>query len=149
MKRLRFEYETRLDFSFGVSGHSFTLRCMPFSDGRQEIAEPICDIFPQAGSIWRSRDSFGNMLICGRMDEPHTEFSFKVSGEAQILNSCEVYGSAAPFYGFHTPLTMAGDNIIAFYNAHKPSASLNCLYFFVNIIGHGIAPIHKLLCTKH
>lgn len=111
MKRLRFEYETKLEFSYSVTEHSFTLRCIPFSDGRQVIAEPLCQIFPESGSIWRSRDSFGNILICGRMNEPHKEFSFKVSGEAQTANSCGGSGTAAAFYGFHTPLTFPGEKI--------------------------------------
>lgn len=123
MKRLRFEYETKLEFSCSVTGHSFTLRCIPFSDGRQEIAEPLYRIFPESGNIWRSRDSFGNMLVCGRMNEPHKEFSFMVSGEAQIVNSCEAPGEAAAFYGFHTPLTFPGEKILSFYEKNKPSAA--------------------------
>lgn len=96
---------------------------MPFSDGRQTISEPFYEILPGTGEVWRSRDSFGNLLICGRMNEPHNEFSFRVSGEAQILNSCETSGGAAAFYGFHTPMTMPGEKILSFYEQHKPSAS--------------------------
>ncbi|WP_432650110.1 transglutaminase family protein [Huintestinicola sp.] len=123
MKRLRFEYETKLEFTRSVTSHSFTLRCVPFSDGRQVITEPVCDILPKTGSIWRSRDSFGNMLICGRMDEPHDEFSFKVTGEAQILNSCESYGTAPEFYRFSSPLTVPGENITAFYKEHASESA--------------------------
>lgn len=121
MKRLRFEYNTRLDFSDSIKGHSFTLRCTPFSDGRQTISEASCEILPAAGKIWHSRDSFGNMLVCGRMEEPHSEFSFRVSGEAHILNSCEAVGEAAPFYSFHTPLTAPKEKILSFYEEHKPA----------------------------
>ena len=121
MKRLRFEYNTRLDFSDNIRGHSFTLRCTPFSDGRQTISEASCEVLPGTGKIWHSRDSFGNMLVCGRMEEPHAEFSFKVSGEAHILNSCEAVGEAAPFYSFHTTLTAPKEKIIAFYEEHKPA----------------------------
>lgn len=120
MKRLRFEYETKLEFSCSVTEHSFTLRCMPFSDGRQVIAEPVCKILPESGSIWRSRDSFGNMLICGRMTNPHDDFSFKVTGTAQIINSFETVGYAPDFYRFQTPLTAADECIRSFYNAHLP-----------------------------
>lgn len=123
MKRLRFEYETRLEFSHCVTGHCFTLRCTPFSDERQTISEANCEITPNGGEIWHSRDSFGNMLVCGRMDFPHDEFSFKVSGEAHIVNSCETVGAAAPFYRFHTPLTAAGEQISEFYESVKPSSS--------------------------
>lgn len=63
MKRLRFEYSTELRFVGSVTDHCFTLRCVPFSDGRQRVSEPRCEILPQCGSIWSSRDSFGNSLI--------------------------------------------------------------------------------------
>ena len=121
MKRLRFEYETKLEFSCSVTEHSFSLRCMPFSDGRQIIAEPICTIYPVSESIWRSRDSFGNTLICGRNNAPHSSFSFKVCGEAQIINSCRASGSAPAFYRFHTPLSQPGDAIDSFYEENKPT----------------------------
>lgn len=120
MKRLRFEYETRLEFSQSVTGHCFTLRCTPFSDERQTITEEFCEITPKKGELWHSRDSFGNMLVCGRMDFPHDEFAFKVNGEAHIVNSCETVGTAEPFYRFPTPLTTAGEQISAFYESCKP-----------------------------
>lgn len=123
MKRLRFEFETKLEFSQPVTGHSFTLRCIPFSDGRQTISEALCEISPKAGQVWRSRDCFGNILVCGRMDEPHDEFSFRVSGEAHIINSCEAVGGGAPFYSFHTPLTAAGEKLMSFYEEHKPQGT--------------------------
>lgn len=123
MKRLRFEYETKLEFSSPVTDHSFSLRCMPFSDGRQIIAEPVCTIFPLSEGIWRSRDSFGNTLICGRNIAPHAEFSFRVCGEAQIINSCKTTGSAPTFYRFHTPLTEPGEALISFYREVKPTAA--------------------------
>ena len=123
MNRLWFEFETKLEFSQPVTGHCFTLRCTPFSDGRQTISETRCEIAPETGKVWRSRDSFGNILVCGRMDEPHTEFSFKVRGEAHIINSCESVGGTAPYYGFHTPLTSPGEHILSFYEKHKPTGT--------------------------
>ena len=123
MKRLRFEYTTDLCFSDSVTEHSFTLRCLPFSDGRQLITEPVCEVFPANGSIWRSRDSFGNLLICGRSAEPHTAFSFRVRGEAQIINSCKIPGSAPAFYRFQTPMTLPGAAILSFYAEHRPNCT--------------------------
>lgn len=122
MKKLQFNYTTKLEFSQSITGHCYTLRCIPFSDGRQMISEPLCNILPDSGSIWRSRDSFGNILICGRTDEPHTSFSFEVNGEATIVNSSEITGDVAAFYGFHTPLTAPGENIFSFYEQNKPSS---------------------------
>ncbi|MGN0598203.1 MAG: transglutaminase domain-containing protein [Ruminiclostridium sp.] len=123
MKRLRFEYETKLEFSGSVTAHSFTLRCTPFSDGRQTISELSCEVLPNSGTIWHSRDSFGNMLVCGRMNEPHGEFSFKVKGETHIVNASETVGAAQPYYCFHTPLTAAGEKLLSFYESNKPTSS--------------------------
>ena len=94
-----------------------------FSDERQTISEEFCEISPSSSEIWHSRDSFGNMLVCGRMDFPHDEFSFKVSGEANIVNSSEAVGAAAPFYCFPTQLTSAGKKISEFYESAKPISS--------------------------
>ncbi len=123
MKRLQFEFQTKLDFFSGVSDHSFTLRCIPLSDGRQTIAEPKCVILPRSGSIWRSRDSFGNTLVCGRMEESHSGFSFKVEGEARTENSCESAGTAQPFYRAYSPLTQAGDRLLEFYENNRPNGA--------------------------
>lgn len=120
MKRLRFEFETKLEFSQPVTGHCFTLRCTPFSDGRQTITEALCVVSPKSQQVWHSRDSFGNILVCGRMNGPHTEFSFTVSGKAQISNTSEMAGDAAPFYRFHTPLTLPEEKILSFYENNKP-----------------------------
>lgn len=120
MKRLRFEYKTALEFSQNITEHSFTLRCKPFSDSRQTISELSCEILPKSGMIWHSRDSFGNMLVCGRITEPHKAFSFRVCGNADIIHSYESSGETSAFYGFHTPLTMPEKNILSLYCSCNP-----------------------------
>ena len=123
MRSLRFEYETKLDFSCCVTEHSFSLRCMPFSDGRQTVAEPICEISPEPESVWYSRDSFGNTVVCGKNSQPHLSFSFRVYGEARISSSNRILGSAQPFYRFYSPLTQPGAALTEFYAEHKPKSS--------------------------
>ena len=123
MKRLRFNYSVRLDFSGVISEHSFTLRCIPISDGRQLIREPRYEIMTTRGQrVWFSRDSFGNTLICGRSPEPHDSFSFRVSGEAEIINACDTPGFPSAIYGYESPLTKAGENIREFYAKNTPTA---------------------------
>lgn len=119
MKRLRFEYSARLEFSGKISEHCFTLRCLPVSDGRQLIREPRYEITP-GQIVWFSRDSFGNTLLCGRIPEPHDSFSFRVSGEAEIINACNTPGFPPAVYGYGSPLTKAGKNIRAFYEKNTP-----------------------------
>lgn len=126
MKRLRFEYSARLEFSGTVSEHSFTLRCLPISDGRQLIREPRYEIAPRdRQSVWFSRDSFGNTLLCGRIPDPHTDFSFRVSGEAEIINACDIPGFAPAIYGYESPLTKAGERIREFYEKNTPLSESN------------------------
>ncbi|MCM1165901.1 MAG: transglutaminase family protein [Lachnospiraceae bacterium] len=120
MKRLRFEYSARLEFAESVSEHCFTLRCLPVSDGRQLIREPRREIFPNCGRVWTSRDSFGNTLLCGRIPEPHGAFSFRVSGEAEIINARDISGYPAAVYGYASPLTKAGARIREFYAENTP-----------------------------
>lgn len=122
MKRLRFEYSVRLEFSREISEHCFTLRCLPVSDGRQLIREPRWEIFPgEHGRVWTSRDSFGNTLLCGRLPEPHNVFSFRVSGEAEIINARDISGFPAAVYGYGSPLTRAGAHIRELYGRNTPS----------------------------
>lgn len=124
MKRLRFEYSVLLEFSGAVTEHSFTLRCLPISDGRQLIREPKYEISPinaeQKRRVWFSRDSFGNTLLCGRIPEPHDRFSFGVSGEAEIINAADIPGFPPAMYGYGSPLTKAGERISEFYKEHIP-----------------------------
>ncbi len=123
MKRLRFEYSAELTFSQNVSEHCFTLRCLPVSDGRQLIREPVYEIFPQNGRIWTSRDSFGNTLLCGRISEPHDVFSFRVSGKAEIINTRDISGFPAAVYGYSSPLTKPGEVIRKFYSENTPASN--------------------------
>ena len=123
MKRLRFEYSASLEFTENISEHCFTLRCLPISDGRQLIREPRYEIFPSDyGKIWTSRDSFGNTLLCGRIAEQHNIFSFRVSGEAEIINTRDISGFPAAVYGYGSPLTKAGAHIRDFYKKNAPTA---------------------------
>lgn len=124
MKRLKFEYSVNLYFSGSVSEHCFTLRCLPVSDGRQLIREPHYEVKPMNDNqnIWFSRDSFGNILLCGRIPDFHDSFSFCVSGEAEIINSCDIPGFASAVYGYESPLTKTGERIHEFYTNNVPSA---------------------------
>ncbi len=125
MKRLRFEYTAKLDFPVNVSEHSFTLRCLPVSDGRQLIREAKYEICPNENSkIWLSRDSFGNTLICGSIPEPHSFFSFRISGKAKIINTRDISGFPSAIYGYNSALTKPGECIKRFYEKNKPTAEM-------------------------
>lgn len=119
MKNLQFEYSTRLQFDAPVSGHSFTLRCLPASDDRQIINEPECVILPGNAQLWNSRDSFGNLLLCGLIKEPHDHFSFRVLGTASVRSHYKLSGTASPIYDAPSPLTVPGEKIQEFHRRWK------------------------------
>lgn len=127
MKKLSFEYSTEFEFDSPISSHCFTLRCLPLSDDRQIISEPRYIIQPSGGIIWNSRDSFGNSLLCGRIEKPHSKFSFSVKGTASITSSYTVSGKAPVMYAYQSPLTHPGEALTAFYAEHQPTES-NVLY---------------------
>ncbi len=123
MKKLTFEYSTEFEFSAPISSHCFSLRCLPLSDDRQIISEPSYIIQPTGGVVWNSRDSFGNSLLCGRIEKPHNKFSFSVKGTASITSSYTVAGKASAMYSYQSPLTHPGEALTAFYEAHQPNES--------------------------
>lgn len=120
MRELAFKYTTLLQFSRDITGHCYTLRCLPLSDDRQTVREPVCHILPEGGEHWQSRDSFGNLLLCGRYDDPHSSFSFTVTGKAFLQNSYTTSGCASALYGYPSPLTAPGEGILQFYRENKP-----------------------------
>ena len=85
MKTVRFQYRTELLFSSPASDHSFLLRILPQSDNRQCLKEFSWRIIPR-GTLWRTKDSFGNEALSGYIAAPHNHFSFKVQGIAEVSN---------------------------------------------------------------
>ena len=94
-----------LDFNGEVKGHSFVLRCLPKQNACQHITKLSCQINPVA-SITKATDCFGNLLCYGYIDEPHSDFSFRVTGTA-VTNSENVDMSPLnPLYNYLTPQTL-------------------------------------------
>lgn len=81
MKKITFQYEMQLDFSSVATNHSFTLKCIPHSDQRQEILELQIEILPRL-QCERGTDSFGNRYIFGNYAEAHSKFYVRMTGIA-------------------------------------------------------------------
>ena len=64
-----------------VSGHHFTLRCIPRSDRRQKIVDLQYYVFPE-DYLSRSADQWGNVLLCGLCSRQHTGFEANICGKA-------------------------------------------------------------------
>lgn len=115
MKKLHFTYRTELKLDAPVEAHHFTLRCLPASDDRQLVSEPEVLIEPSEAVIWHSRDSFGNLLLCGRIPQPHTLFSFTVNGSANVQGYYRLAGNLSPVWIAPSQLTQPGDNLRELY----------------------------------
>ncbi|MGN1134348.1 MAG: transglutaminase domain-containing protein [Oscillospiraceae bacterium] len=120
MKKFWFEFKTSFEFSQNISEHSFSLRCLPKSDGRQLISDLQCEVLP-AGNVWYSFDSFGNSVLCGRIPNPHNYFLFKIKGCAEIKSDYKISGISSEVYRFPSRLTIAGKEISDFYKKIKPA----------------------------
>lgn len=105
MKKLHFKYDMQLDFQGGeVEGHSFVLRCLPKQNACQHITRLSFQVDP-VPSLTKATDCFGNILCYGHIEEPHSDFSFSVSGIA-ITNSENIDMSPLhPLYRYSTPQT--------------------------------------------
>lgn len=123
MKKLHFTYRTELHFDAPVQEHHFTLRCLPASDDRQLIEEPTVRIEPEGASLWHSRDSFGNLLLCGRLAQPHTDFTFTVNGNATVQSYYCLSGSLSPVWRSPSPLTQPGEQILELYQRWQSPTS--------------------------
>lgn len=67
MKKFQFRYEMQIEFSNVAQKHSFTLKCFPHSDERQEITDLQIELLPKV-SYEQGVDSFGNVYIYGNCE---------------------------------------------------------------------------------
>lgn len=81
MKKITFQYEMQIDFSKVATNHSFTLKCIPHSDQRQEILELQIGVMPQL-QYETGVDSFGNQYLFGNYSDAHSKFCVKMTGTA-------------------------------------------------------------------
>lgn len=82
MKKLKFRYYLKIEFDTPVTQHSFTVRCAPKSDERQQILQLDIHILPKE-FLCENRDSFGNVYFFGRAEEPHELFEVIAEGVVQ------------------------------------------------------------------
>lgn len=104
MTILEIDYTTSLEFSSPVADHYFLLRCVPVSRDGQTVISRNLEITPETSMV-TSKDIFGNTSYQGRIDFPHTVFSFHSTASVIVdrKNGCREL--CYPFYKFNTPLT--------------------------------------------
>lgn len=81
MRTLNFRYHLKIEFDKPVTHHSFTVKCVPQTDERQNIISRSESIIPNK-FLNRDKDSFGNIYYFGKEDEPHNLFEVTSQGVA-------------------------------------------------------------------
>lgn len=117
MKKLKFRYHLRIEFDTPVTGHSFTVRCMPQTDDRQQILSQDIRILPKE-FLSENTDSFGNSYFFGRTEAPHDLFEVKSEGTV-VTGRCEGI-TAEPVYRLgmfagQSKYTQASEGLRRFY----------------------------------
>lgn len=117
MKKLKFRYHLRIEFDTPVTGHSFTVRCMPQTDDRQQILSQDIRILPKE-FLSENTDSFGNSYFFGRTEAPHDLFEVKSEGTV-VTGRCEGI-TAEPVYRLgmfagQSKYTQASEELRRFY----------------------------------
>lgn len=81
MKTLEFVFDARLDFSGPVTDHQFTLRCVPANCRSQQLQSLRVTLLPET-RLYRLRDGFGNEMLSGTLNGPHTQLHYRAQGTA-------------------------------------------------------------------
>lgn len=122
MKELLFRYKMNVSFSELVGGHSFTIKCIPKSNPRQEITINKNEIQPVS---WLSsgKDSFENEYIYGKSEKLHDSFSVLVEGEAKVHREAGMKEEARVFsyMDYPSPLTGCSKEMVTLAEKYRQS----------------------------
>lgn len=110
VKKLKFDYQMKLQFSCPVTEHRFQLRCIPATGPRQQIVDVEMQIEP-ASDPERLVDSFSSVVVTGYIPGAHDIFSYRVSGIAFVDTEHTKPEEFNPLYRFDSALTMPGPHI--------------------------------------
>lgn len=113
MKKIKFFYSMKIDFSSPVIRHCYSLRCVPLDTVYQKIDELSITVEPN-NIITETTDGFGNRVFTDRITQPHTEFSAIVEGKAQIDYSKKQAEALNSLYKYPSKYTIAGNKIKSF-----------------------------------
>lgn len=119
MNKLRFNYSMQISYAQPVSLCHFTIKCIPLPTARQRVLDTKISVLPKIRYAVGT-DSFGNGQIHGRSEEPHTMFSFRITGMVET-GLCE-YEEAEEEWRtmvFRHPygLNRAGEGLKAYFSA--------------------------------
>lgn len=81
MKTLQFDYYMQIDYSMDIERCSFTIKCIPKNDKRQQIRDMAMELYPET-KVSEGVDGLRNQQIYGFNEMPHNTFFFHLSGTA-------------------------------------------------------------------
>lgn len=110
MKVLEIDFTTKLEFTSPIIDHYFLLRCVPVSKDGQTVTSRNLSITPDSTMV-TSKDIFGNVSYQGRIDIPHTEFSFHSTATIIVDRKNGCRDLCYPLYKYNTPLTKASPDM--------------------------------------
>ena len=121
MKKLKFRYHLKIEFDQPVCQHSFTVRCTPETDERQQILQLNERILPEE-SLGKGRDSFGNSYIYGKAQQPHS--IFEALSEGIVLTGLQEFVTAKDvwqldMFAMQTGYTKPGSALERFFESQR------------------------------
>lgn len=117
MKKLHFDYRMEITYEEDVSWCCYTIRCIPSDNERQKISNLKIDMLPETRPEW-ARDAHGNRYLFGCNKQPHSYFSFCISGDAECGNAlyeCKATESEEMIYRHSHGLTMPGEKLLKYH----------------------------------
>lgn len=107
MELLRYSYTIESQFSAPIGYHAFKLRCIPSTVGFQRTVEQHVTVSPECGILY-STDRFGNIVLYGSINQPHS--SFRVESHGLVEHQAYIIPDAVPDELFLYPSSLAAWN---------------------------------------
>lgn len=117
MKKLRFDYEMKIEYSEFAKLCHFSMKCIPKNTARQKVIQVNVELEPSV-HYNRCTDSFDNIKIYGTIGFPHNALKCHVWGEVeimQVLYEDYVDENTLGMFRFPYRKNRAGDEIRYFY----------------------------------
>lgn len=123
MKKFLYSLSTDIKFSEPIQQHTFLLRATPLDEPRQEalrislISQPIVNLS-------KGIDAYGNVTYLGYLEEPHSSFRFRSTGEILVDSTREQTHGAYPFFKKPTPLTSLSESLAQYFKESQQAGSI-------------------------
>lgn len=105
MSRYLYNYMTAVHFSNTVRRHALLLRCQPAEDVRQQIIEEHV-VMPDTFRLVPRHDVFGNRILYGSTDEPHSTLQYVSTGIVEVFDRPLPADGMETLCRYPSPLTM-------------------------------------------